>query len=53
MKTILKSGQSNENPGGGDHPGVDVMITIFNDFPQFSEKIGVFIEKQFYFPFLD
>jgi hypothetical protein len=33
--------------------GVDVMITIFCDFCQFSdEKIGVFLKNQCYDPFL-
>jgi hypothetical protein len=28
--------------------GVDVMITIFSDFRQFSAKIGVFLKNQCY-----
>jgi hypothetical protein len=29
----------------GMSPAVDVMITIFCDFPQFFSKIGVFFQK--------
>jgi hypothetical protein len=29
-------------------PGVDVMITIFSDFCQFSVKNGAFLKKQCY-----
>jgi hypothetical protein len=30
------------------NPGVDVMITIFCDFCQFSSKNGVFLKNQCY-----
>jgi hypothetical protein len=33
---------------GRTAPGVDVMITIFCDFPNFREKIGVFLKYQCY-----
>jgi hypothetical protein len=32
-----------------DHPGVDVMMTIFSNFTLFSwRKIGVFLKNQYY-----
>jgi hypothetical protein len=40
--------------GNIDHPGVDVIITIFCDFCQFSaKKIGVFLKNQCYGNFLN
>jgi hypothetical protein len=42
----LKKLEPNTNP---KRSGVDVMITIFCDFPQFSAKeIGVFLKYQCY-----
>jgi hypothetical protein len=50
MSSKITIGSDCWQPEGksGSNPGVDVMITIFCDFSQFSaKKIGVFLKYQY------